>query len=174
VKLERVLAAPLLAAALLAAGGPAGRAAAEPVKLLRPEQYRARIVAPRKGRVLLVNFWATWCVPCREEMPDLVAASQAFPSRDLAVVLVSVDSARSASAEVPKFLSQLKIPFVCWLAKTHDPQDFIDAVDANWDGSVPYTIVYGRDGRPAAKLSGRQTVAAFSEAVRKALGTGRP
>ena len=168
------LSATVLAAALLAGGAAAGRAEAEPVKLLRPEQYRSRIVAPRKGRVLLVNFWATWCVPCREEMPGLVAVSREFPSKDLAVVLVSVDSSRSAPAEVPKLLSQLKVPFVCWLAKTHDPQDFIDAVDPNWDGSVPYSIVYGRDGKPAAKLAGRQSVASFSEAVKKALGTKAP
>ena len=171
--MRTALAARVLAGVLLAWGA-AGSASAEPVKLLRPEQYRARIVAPRKGRVLVVNFWATWCVPCREEMPDLVTVSKAFPARDVAVVLVSVDSARSGTVEVPKFLSQLKVPFVCWLAKTHDPQDFIDAVDPNWDGSVPYTIVYGRDGRPSAKLAGRQSVETLTGAVRKALGTKGP
>jgi thiol-disulfide isomerase/thioredoxin len=161
----------LLAPALLALSlAPA--AAAEPVKLVKPDQYRARVVAPKKGRVLLVNFWATWCDPCREEMPALVSAAKNFPSRDVAVVLVSTDSAKTASA-VPKVLSQLRVPFVCWQAKTRDPQLFIDAVDRNWDGSLPYTLVYGRTGGVVAKLAGQQTEASFTEALKKALGEPR-
>lgn len=164
---RREVLAALGAAAL---GVPAGESAAEPVKLIKPEQYRPRIVATRKGRVLLVNFWATWCEPCRAEMPELVSAAKGFRSSELAVVLVSVDTKKTATTDVPKFLKSLNVPFVCYLAKTHDPQLFIDAVDTAWDGSLPYTLVYGRDGKPAVKLQGAQTGSAFAAAVRKALG----
>lgn len=164
------LAALLVALSAAGAGlAPAVRAA-EPVKHLLPSQYRARIVAPRKGRVLLVNFWATWCEPCREEMPALVAAAKGFRSKDLAVVLVSLDTKRTA-ASVPKLLDQRKVPFVCWLAKSPDPQVFIDAVDPNWDGTLPYTVVYDRKGSPAVKLTGQQTEASFAGAIRKALAS---
>lgn len=159
--------APLFALLLLAAASPA---ASEPVKHLLPEDYASRIVAAKKGRVLLVNFWATWCEPCREEMPSLVAAAKKFSSRDLAVVLVSLDSQKTGPAQVPKFLSDQKVPFVCWLAKTRDPQDFIDTVDPSWDGSLPYTMIYGRDGKVAARHAGLQTEASFTEAIRKAVG----
>ncbi|MEO6326153.1 MAG: TlpA disulfide reductase family protein [Thermoanaerobaculia bacterium] len=144
--------------------------AAEPVKHLLPAQYQDRVVALRKGRVLVVNFWATWCEPCREEMPALERASRAFSSKDLAVVLVSLDSARLGPTAVPKFLESKRIPFVCWLAKSRDPQTFIDAVDKNWDGTLPYTMIYDRTGKPALKLTGRQTVESFSEAIRKVMG----
>jgi len=164
-------AARLLAPAVLALSlAPA--AAAEPVKLVKPEQYRSRVVAPKKGRVLLVNFWATWCDPCREEMPALVSAAKGFPSRDVAVVLVSTDTPKTASA-VPRFLSQRRVPFVCWQARSRDPQPFIDSVDRSWDGSLPYTLVYDRKGEIVAKLAGRQTEASFSEALTKALGGPR-
>lgn len=159
-------AALLLAAAALAI--PAGTAGAESVKLVKPEHYRSRVVAPKKGRVVLVNFWATWCEPCREELPALVAASRAFPSKDLAVVLVSTDSLNK-TPEVSKFLSKEKVPFVCWQAKSRDPQTFIDAVDKAWGGAVPYTLVYDRKGALVARLAGPQTKEAFGEAVRKAL-----
>ena len=162
----RGAAAALLAAVVLASAAPV---LAEPVKHLKPEDYSSRIVAGRKGRVLLVNFWATWCEPCREEMPGLVAAAKKFPSKDLAVVLVSLDSQKTGPAQVPKFLKEQKVPFVSWLAKTRDPQDFIDAVDRTWDGSLPYTLIYGRDGKVVARLSGLQTEASFTEAVRKAV-----
>ena len=143
--------------------------AAEPVKHLLPNQYKDRIVAPRKGRVLLVNFWATWCEPCREELPALVEASHGFKSKDVAVVLVSLDSAKTGAVEVPKFLAKERVPFVCWLLKAHDPQPFIDGVDRKWDGTLPHTIVYDRRGVVAATLPGKQTQAAFSEALKKAL-----
>lgn len=145
-------------------------ASAEPVKHLLPRDYAARVVAGKKGRALLVNFWATWCEPCREEMPHLVAAARRFSSKDLAVVLVSLDSQRTGPRQVPRFLKDQKVPFVCWLAKSRDPQTFIDAVDRTWDGSLPYTLVYGRDGKIAARLSGLQTEASFTEAIRKVLG----
>lgn len=163
----RGAAAAVLAAALLAG---AVTASAEPVKHLLPRDYASRVVAGKKGRVLVVNFWATWCEPCREEMPDLVAAAKKFPSRDLAVTLVSLDSQKTGPTQVPKFLKEQKVPFVCWLAKSRDPQDFIDTVDRTWDGSLPYTLIYRRDGKIAARLSGLQTEASFTEAIRKAVG----
>lgn len=138
------------------------------MKLVKPEQYRARVVASKKGRVLVVNFWATWCDPCREEMPALVAAARRFSSKEVAIALVSVDALKKAG-EVAKFLSTNKIPFVCWQPKTSDPQIFIDAVDKSWGGAVPFTIVYDRKGEIVAKLAGQQTEASFAEAVRKAL-----
>lgn len=156
----------LLTAAVLVAF--ARSAASDPVKLVKPEQYRARVVAAKKGRVVLVNFWATWCDPCREEMPALVSASKGFSSKDVAVALVSTDSLKK-TPDVQKFLASGKIPFVCWQAKSPDPQRFINAVDKSWNGDVPYTLVYDRKGELVARLAGPQTEKSFGEAVRKAL-----
>ena len=158
----------LPAAVLLAFARPA---ASEPVKLVKPEQYRTRVVAAKKGRVVLVNFWATWCDPCREEMPALVSAARGFSSKDLAVALVSTDSLKKTT-DVQKFLAAGRIPFVCWQAKSPDPQRFIDAVDRSWNGAVPYTLVYDRKGELVARLAGPQTEKSFGEAVRKALAPG--
>ena len=155
----------LPAAALVAFARPA---ASEPVKLVKPEQYRARVVAAKKGRVVLVNFWATWCDPCREEMPALVSTAKAFSSKDLAVALVSTDSLKK-TPDVEKFLASRKVPFVCWQVKSTDPQRFIDAVDKSWNGAVPYTLVYDRKGELVMRLAGPQTEKSFGEAVRKAL-----
>jgi len=166
----RVARRPLLAAALALLAAPRG--AAEPVKLLRPDQYHSRIVAAKKGRVLLVNFWATWCVPCREEMPKLAAAAKDVPAKDLAVVLVATDTPKT-SAQVPKFLSETKSPFVCWQVRSSDPQTFIDAVDPSWDGTLPYTIVYDRKGDVVVRLAGAQSQAYFAEAIQRALGAPR-
>lgn len=161
----------LAAASLAVAVASTRPAAGEPVKLVKPEQYRSRVVAAKKGRVVLVNFWATWCEPCREEMPALVAAAKGFRAKDVAVALVSTDSLKKTPA-VQKFLVSLRIPFVCWQAKSTDPQRFIEAVDKTWNGALPYTLVYDRRGELAVRLLGQQTEQSFSDAVRKALAGG--
>lgn len=160
-------AATVAAAAILAASGIAE--ASEQPKLIRPEQYRARIVAPKRGRVLVVHFWATWCEPCREELRELAAATGPAASRDLAVVLVSLDTKRTAAADVTKFLAREKVGFVSFLMKTHDPRLFFRAVDPSWEGTIPLTMVYGRDGRVASQLRGRQSRGTLASAIQTAL-----
>jgi thiol-disulfide isomerase/thioredoxin len=163
-----VAAATLLAGTLLVAGRSSVADAAERVRPLLPSQYRTEILAPAKGRVLLVNFWATWCEPCREEMPALVAAARSFPKTELSVVLVSADM-KTTSRGIPAFLDAKKVPFPCWLASSSDPQRFIDAVDAKWDGTLPHTIVYDRKGMPVERLVGLQSESSFTAAIRKAM-----
>src|SRR6476469_3779856 len=70
----------------------------------------AAAIAKEKGRVVLVNFWATWCVPCRQEFPDLVKLDKAYRSRGLTVLGVSTDLAKDLPA-VEKFLASSKPEF---------------------------------------------------------------
>lgn len=163
----RWVAAAAAVAAILSLSGNA--AASEHPKLIRPDQYGARIVAPKKGRVLVVHFWATWCEPCREELPELAAAAGPAAGRDLAVVLVSLDTRRTAAADVTRFLAHEKVGFVSFLMKTHDPRLFFRAVDPSWEGMIPLTMVYGRDGQLASRLRGRQNRNAIAAAIQTAL-----
>ena len=138
------------------------------VPTVRPEQYRPSVVAPHRGRVLAVNFWATWCEPCREEMPDLISAERKLSGRGVDVVLVSADFAKAMPA-VERFLRAFRVPFPCFLEESEDPQTFIDTVDPKWGGELPHTVVYSRDGTRFLSLSSKQTAADFERAFRKAL-----
>jgi len=121
-----------------------------------------------KGRVVLVNFWATWCVPCREEFPSLVRLQRAHGSR-LQVVGVSTDFARERPG-VEKFLAEQQPNFPNYHKRAGgDDEDFIEAVDPKWGGELPFSVLYGRDGRKVRVLSGQQSYADFDREVRKLL-----
>jgi len=125
------------------------------------------LIAREKGKVVLVNFWATWCVPCREEFPDLVRLEAVYRSKGVTVIGVSTDLGKDMSA-VEKFLASNNPAFANYHKKTGgDDQDFIDAVDPKWGGELPFTVLYARDGRKAAALSGKQSKADFEREIGK-------
>lgn len=152
----------VLALRLFAAPVPAA------VPAVTASRYRERVVSPHRGRVLAVNFWATWCVPCREEMPDLIAAARSLSGSDLDVVLVSADFTTSMPA-VQRFLRGVRSPFLSFFEQSEDPQTFIDAVDPKWGGELPHTAVYSRAGVLRLSLRSKQTAASFERAFRRVL-----
>jgi thiol-disulfide isomerase/thioredoxin len=129
----------------------------------------AAAVAKDRGKVVVVNFWATWCVPCREEFPDIVRLEKAYRARGVAVVGVSIDLSKDLP-KVEKFLATNKPDFPNYVKHAGgDDQEFIDAVDPKWGGELPFTVVYGRDGKKAKSLSGKQSYAQFENAVAELL-----
>ena len=150
---------------LLAAAGTARAADASKLSGELDAKGLAAAIASHRGQVVLVNFWATWCVPCREEFPDLVRLEQAYRDRGVAVVGVSIDLSKDLP-KVEKFLATNRPDFPNYMKRAGgDDQDFIESVDARWGGELPFTAVYGRDGKKAKALSGKQTYADFEKAV---------
>jgi cytochrome c biogenesis protein CcmG, thiol:disulfide interchange protein DsbE len=98
-----------------------------------------RSLAALRGRVVLLNVWATWCVPCRTELPDLEAIHTKYADRGLVVVGVSIDDGGDA-ARVRDFATERGVTYPLW----HDPLDRISGLFlAN---GVPATYLVGRDG----------------------------
>lgn len=133
-----------------------------------PADYHAKVVAPHAGKVVVVAFWASYCAPCMEELPGLVALDAARD--DVALALVSTDP-KEWRGKAQAALAKLKVPtkgVPLWWADAADPQPFIEAVDKSWAGELPFTVVYDAKGRSAVVLSGEQTKAAFEAAVARA------
>ena len=126
-------------------------------------------VAREKGHVVLVNFWATWCVPCREEFPSLARLQERNRSAGLRVVGVSTDFENQRPA-VEKFLAERRPPFPNYhRKKVGDDQDFIDAVDSRWGGELPFSVLYDRSGRKVRAFSGKLPISAAEREIRKLL-----
>jgi thiol-disulfide isomerase/thioredoxin len=125
----------------------------------------AAAIAKDRGKVVVVNFWATWCVPCREEFPDLVRLEKAYRSRGVAVLGVSIDLPKDMP-KIEKFLAASRPDFPNYVKRAGaDDQDFIESVDAKWGGELPFTALYGKDGKKVRVLSGKQSYADFERAV---------
>jgi thiol-disulfide isomerase/thioredoxin len=130
----------------------------------------AERIAKEKGHVVLVNFWATWCVPCREEFPDLSRLQQNYGPRGLQVIGVSTDFA-SQTPGVEKFLTQQNPRFPNYRKKSGgDDQQFIEAMDKTWGGELPFSVLFARDGSKAKALSGKHAYREYEKEVRKLLG----
>lgn len=101
-----------------------------------------------RGKLVVLNFWATWCGPCREEMPMLIRTAKTIANPDLAFIAVSVDDAKT-QANVPDPASQFGITFPVWVGANGDDLYKLSKSDA-----VPATIFIDRDGTIVARVSG--------------------
>lgn len=125
-------------------------------------------LAKRKGKVVVVNLWATWCAPCRAEFPALVKLYNTYRNRGVDVLVISVDDVAD-EAKVVEFLQQQRAKMPVFIKKLGDSESFINAIDRDWRGAIPYTIVYDRSGQPFARMLGEHTFAQFEATVKKAL-----
>lgn len=101
-----------------------------------------------KGRIVVLNFWATYCVPCRREMPDLAAIQNEYAALGVQVVGASTDEAADR-AKVLQFVKETKINFPIWTGATT-----ADMMRFGLGAALPGTVVVGRDGRVAKVISG--------------------
>lgn len=128
--------------------------------------YR-NVVAAHKGKVVLVEFWATWCVPCREEMPELVKLERKLRARGLDVIMISVDDPND-EARAAKVLKDTTMPVPGFLRNVPDDDKFCVSVDPGWaSGAVPAIFLYNRSGRKVRSFIGATPMTTVEAALEK-------
>lgn len=101
-----------------------------------------------KGRIVILNFWATYCIPCRKEMPDLAAIQNEYAALGVQVVGASADEMEDR-AKVLQFIKETKINFPVWMGATTT-----DMIRFGLGSALPGTVIIGKDGRVAKVISG--------------------
>ncbi len=134
-------------------------------QLLHPAQK----VDPKKP--LLVNFWATWCDPCREEFPDLVKIDKDYRAKGLDFIAISLDDPPDIKTAVPNFLRQMRATMPTYLLNVSDPEPAILSVDETWSGALPATFLYDSEGKVVFKQFGRVKTPELRAAIEKLVGS---
>ncbi|HLN98423.1 MAG TPA: TlpA disulfide reductase family protein [Pyrinomonadaceae bacterium] len=148
---------------------PRSTAAAEPLAAVRPinaEEMRGLL----KGdgtRPLLVNYWATWCDPCRDEFPDLVKIDKDYRGKGLDFIAITLDDLADINTAVPEFLRQMNARMPVYLLNVADPEPAINSVDREWGGALPATFLYNNKGEVVYKHFGRVKTEDLRNAIEK-------
>jgi thiol-disulfide isomerase/thioredoxin len=95
--------------------------------------------------VFVINFWATWCAPCRKELPEFEKIHKSFSENKVKVLLVSLDFPSQAQKSLDNFLSVNRITASVLLLNEPDANSWIDKVHPSWSGALPATLIYKKN-----------------------------
>ena len=166
----RLLALPLVAAAALSAPARAPLAV-PPIDATGLKKQ----VAARRGKVVVVNFWATWCGPCKDEFPDLVKLRNAHAAQGLDLVTVAFDEPRDVPTKVTAFLTKNKLTTSTFANKggANPDEAYLKYLEPKLPKdeafSLPRTYIFDRGGKLVKVLTGGQSYATFEQNVKPLL-----
>ena len=128
----------------------------------------AKVVAAQKGKVVIVDFWATWCVPCRKEMPELVKLEARLRAKGLQLITISADEVEK-QPEAEAFLVKYGVAGPAYIRKAKDDDKFINFVDPKWSGALPAVFLFDKSGRKVKTFIGETPAKDIEAAVVKLL-----
>jgi thiol-disulfide isomerase/thioredoxin len=97
--------------------------------------------------VYVINFWATWCAPCRKELPEFEKIHQTYSNENVSVLLVSLDFPKQAQKTLRSFIAGNRITAPVILLNEPDANAWIDKVDPSWSGALPATLIFRKNSR---------------------------
>jgi thiol-disulfide isomerase/thioredoxin len=151
------------------------KVAKEPVKLERADAAALRELRANSdsGKVRLINVWATWCGPCVSEFDELVEQNLRFRHRDFELVTVAAQFP-DEEAKVLKFLQKKHASTRNFIFGTTDKYAMIEALDPEWQGALPHTLLIGADGKVLYRQTGSLDFLAIRRAIVPALNAITP
>jgi thiol-disulfide isomerase/thioredoxin len=163
----------LLAAGTVAAQSPApksGKKDAAPVAdpIVIDQAGYAGLLAKHRGKPVMVDFWATWCEPCRTEYPMVNELAQKYAPQGLVVLGVSLDEDGELIL-VRRFLARVQPAFANYRKKPGKEEPFINSVDQKWSGAIPASFFYAPDGRLVTSLVGEHSREEFEATIQELL-----
>lgn len=126
------------------------------------------LIQNREGKPLLINIWATWCVPCREEFPDLIKVADKY-KKEVDVVGISVDFPDEINSKILPFAQKNKVNFKLYVNSETDQEKFITYFDKDWNGAIPVTFLYDSNGKQVKRIYGKQDFNYFTKTLNQHL-----
>jgi thiol-disulfide isomerase/thioredoxin len=134
--------------------------------------YSAKDIMKRatsSDTVYIINFWATWCMPCVGELPEFNELQQRYSGKPVKVLLVSLDFKEDHTFKLTRFLQMKHIASeVVWLSDTN-PDKFVPVIDKDWEGSIPATLILSKPGNFRRFIEGTITKEQVATIVDKLL-----
>jgi thiol-disulfide isomerase/thioredoxin len=101
-----------------------------------------------RGKIVVLNFWATWCLPCRQEIPMLDKVASKYANENVVFFAASLDSA-DTQPKISRFLEKKKITLPIWLGASTE-----SLKQLNLGGVIPATVILDRDGQVVMRILG--------------------
>ena len=145
---------PVIASTTPAAQHPAAHGEVTPVQALFAETLNNPAGTPQalaqwKGKALVVNFWAPWCPPCVEEMPELAQVARDHSAKDINIIGIGIDS----PSNIAEFTGKFNISYPIYVAGISGTE--LSRKLGNTAGGLPYTVLIGADGQVKKTYLGR-------------------
>ena len=118
-------------------------------------------LASYAGKIILLNFWATWCHPCKDEIPDLITLQDQYKN-DIVVLGFSIDD---TPEDLKEYAAKYKINYPVLVGAGHE--NIQEAYGPMW--AVPVTVIIGRDGKIAKKQVGIRSLEQFEREIKRLL-----
>ena len=117
----------------------------------------------------VLNFWATWCGPCVEELPSFEKLNRKYAGQKVKVILISTDFKRNVEKGVKSFVQRKKLKSEVVFMDESNPNNYVNLVDTTWSGAIPATLIVSRRKNVAAFFEKQLTYKELRAVIKKAL-----
>ena len=165
---QRIFPRSLVAASLVLASATVASDKHDPAKLVPMDREALRQeLSISRGRVVLVNLWATWCTPCLREIPDLLTLETELPASDFRLLAISMDDAYS-QGWVTEFKAKHFPTLVSFINAELDMDTLVSVIDPVWNETLPTSYIFNREGEVVKKVQGKKPIEFFREQLAEA------
>jgi len=129
-----------------------------------------KLIKNRKGKVLLLNIWASWCPPCKKEFPDFVKLAEKYKNSKVEIVGLSVDDKDDLQTEVIPFLQKNNANFKIYIQNFKNIEELISFFP-KWEGAIPLTVIFDKNGKEKKFIIGMRDFEFFDKAIQEVLAS---
>lgn len=111
------------------------------------EAFSEKVLSKKDNSLLVINYWATWCKPCVEELPIFFEMEEKFKDKNVAFVFVSLDFTKQLEKSLVPFLDKHNIKSKVVVLDQKNANEWMDKIEKDWSGSIPATLFYNSKHR---------------------------